>query len=83
MPFNDKVRLIPNSRELVCGEADIDIYDAMALGAGQMVVVFASTTDTVVMRPICELDPVEQSHIHQLFHRAIDRGSAYPWLSLS
>jgi hypothetical protein len=35
MPFNDKARLIPNGRELVCGQAEIDIDDAMALRAGE------------------------------------------------
>ncbi len=83
MPFNDKVRLIPNGRELLCGEADLDIDDAMALRAGQMVVVLAVATDTVMVRPVRELDPGEQSSIHELFHRTVDRGSAYPWLDLS
>ena len=39
----------------------------MALCAGEMVVVFVATADTVVMCPIRKLDPGEQSHIHQLF----------------
>jgi hypothetical protein len=75
--------LLPNGHELICGEADIDIDDVMALRAGQMVVVFASAADTVVMRPICKLDPGEQLFIHQLFDRTVDCGSAYPWLGLS
>ena len=67
MPLNDKVRLIPNGRELISGKTDIDIDDAMAVRAGEVVVVLASTTDTVVMCSICKLNPVEHSHIHQLF----------------
>jgi hypothetical protein len=59
MPFDDKVGLFSNGGELVRGETDIDIDDTMALGAGQMVMVFASTTDTVVMRSVRELDAVE------------------------
>jgi hypothetical protein len=54
----------------------------MTLRAGQMVVVLAPTTHTVVMRPICKLNPGEQSHIYQLFDRTVDRGPAYTWLSL-
>lgn len=83
MPLNDKARLIPNGHELISGEAEIDVDDVMALCAGKMVVVLASTADTVVMCPVRELDPGEQSFIHQLFDRTVDRGPAYPWLGLS
>jgi hypothetical protein len=83
MPLNDKIRLILNSRELISGDTDIDIDDAVALLAGEVVVVLASTTHTVVMCPICKLNPGEQSPGHQLFDRTVDRGSAYTWLSLS
>jgi hypothetical protein len=83
MALNDKISLNPNVRELISRETDIDIDDAMALCAGEVVVVLASTTDTVVMCPIRKLNPGEQSHIHQLFDRTIDRGSAYARLGLS
>lgn len=83
MPLNDKVRLIPDGRELISGETDIDIDDAIALRAGEVVVVLASTTDTVVVCPVRKLNPGEQSHIHQLFDRTVDGGSAYTWLDLS
>jgi hypothetical protein len=83
MPFNDKIRLISNACELISRETDIDVDDAMTLRAGEVVVVLASTTDTVVMCPICKLNPGEQSHIYQLFDRTVDRGSAYTWLGLS
>ena len=83
MPLNDKVLLLPNGRELISRETDIDIDDAMALRAGEVVVVLASTTDTVVMGPIRKINPGEQSHIHQLFDRTVDRGPAYTWLGLS
>ncbi len=59
MPLNDKVRLVPNGHELISGEADIDIDDVMALCAAQMVVVCASTADTVVMCPVRKLDASE------------------------
>ena len=83
MPLNDKVRLIPNSRELIGGETDIDIDDAMALRAGKMMVVLTPTANTVVMRPIRKLYPGKQSHIYQLFDRTVDRGPTYTWLGLS
>ena len=83
MPLDDKVRLVPNGRELISGETDIDIDDAMALRAGEVVVVLASITDKVVMCPIRKLNPGEQSHIHQLFDRTVDRGPTYTWLGLS
>ncbi len=83
MPLNDKVLLLPNGRELISRETDIDIDDAMTLRAGKMMVVLTPTANTVVMRPIRKLDPSKQSHIYQLFDRTIDRGSAYAWLSLS
>jgi len=55
----------------------------MALCAGEMVVVLAATTDTVVMCSIRKLDPGEQSPGHQLFDRTVDCGPAYPRLGLS
>ncbi len=83
MPLDDKVRLIPNRRKLISGETDIDIDDVMALRTGEVVVVLASSADTIVMCPIRKLNPGEQSPIYQLFDRTIDRGSAYTWFGLS
>src|SRR6185312_12094226 len=83
MPLDDKVRLIPNGHELICGQADIDIDDTMALRAGEMVVVLVSTTHTIVMGPISELNAGEQSHLHQFFDRTIHCRPAYPWLDLA
>jgi hypothetical protein len=59
MPLNDKVRLVSNSLELICWETDINVDDAMTLRAGEMVVMLASITDTVVMCSIRKLDPSE------------------------
>jgi hypothetical protein len=83
MPFNDKIRLISNGCELIGWETDIDVDDAMTLRAGEVMVVLASITDTIVVCPIRKLDPGKQTHIHQLFDRTIDGGSAYTWLGLS
>lgn len=83
MPLNDKVRLLPNCRELICGETDVYIDDEVALRAGEVVVVLVSIADTVVMGAVRKLDACEKSPIHQLFDRTVDCSSAYSWLSLS
>ena len=80
MPLNDKVRLIANGHKLICGEADIDIDDVMALRASEMVMVLVSTTYTIVMGSIRELNAGEQSHVHQFFDCTIHRRPAYAWL---
>ena len=59
MPFNHKVCLFPYGRELISGKTKIDIDDAVALCAGEMVVVLVSTAHTIVMCPICELNAGE------------------------
>jgi hypothetical protein len=83
MPLNHKVRLVPNGRELISGETNIDIDDAVALRAGEMVVVLVSTTHSIVMGPICELNAGEQSHVHQFFDRTIHCRPAQAWLDLA
>lgn len=80
MPLNYKIRLVPYGRELISGKTNIDIDDAVALRAGEMVMVLVSTTHTIVMGPIGELNPGEQFHVHQFFDRAIHRCPAYSWL---
>lgn len=83
MSFNNKVLLLPNARELSSREAEIDIDNAMALRASEVVVVFAPTTHAIVMGAIGELDAGEQSPGHQFFNRAVDRRAAYTWLVLA
>src|SRR6266487_2002911 len=83
MPLNDKVLLIPNGRELSRGETKIDIDNAVALRAGEMVVVLISSTHTIVMGPVSELNAGEQSPVHQFFYRTIHRRPAYAWLDLA
>ena len=75
MSLDDKVRLVPNGRKLISGETDIDIDDAVALSAGEMVMMLASTADTVVMCPVCKLHTIQQTHRNQLLYGAIDRSS--------
>jgi hypothetical protein len=84
MPFNDKVLLLPNVRELSSRQTEIDIDNAMALCASEVVVVvLAPTTHTIVMGPIRKLDASEQSPVHQFFDRPVDRRPAYAWLDLA
>jgi len=83
MPLNDKVLLIPNGRELSRGETKIDIDNAVALRAGEMVVMLISSTHTIVMGPVGELNAGEQSPVHQFFDRTIHRRPAYAWLDLA
>jgi hypothetical protein len=83
MPFNDEVLLIANGRELSSGQAEIDIDNAMALCAGEVVVMVASSADAVVMGSIRKLNAGEQSSRHQLFDRTIDRRSANARLDLT
>jgi hypothetical protein len=55
--FDLKVCLIANSSELVNGEADIYVYNAVTLCAGQVMVMIIAT-DTVVMRSVGKLDAI-------------------------
>ena len=83
MSFNDKVLLLPNGRELSSRQAEIDIDNAMALRAGEVVVVFVPTTHTIVMAAIRKIDAGEQSPAHQFFDRPVDRRAAYARLDLA
>ena len=83
MALDDEVRLILYRRELIGGKTDIDIDNAMTLRAGEMVMVLVSPTNAVMMGPVRKLDAGQQSHIHQLLDRTVDRGSPNAWLSLS
>lgn len=83
MSFNDKVLLLPNDCKLTSGQAEIDIDNAMALRASEVVVVFVPATDTIVMSAIGKLDAGKQSHVHQFFDRTINRCAANAWLGLA
>ena len=83
MPFHDKVLLFANGRELSSGQTEIDIDDAVALRAGEVVVVVVSSADAVVVGPIRKLNAGKQSFRHQLFDRTVHRSSADAWLDLA
>ena len=72
MAFDLKVCLIANSSELVNGEADIYVYYAVTLCAGQVMVVTIAT-DTVVMRSVGKLDAIQYTHTDEFFHRTENR----------
>jgi hypothetical protein len=80
--FDIKIRLIANSAYLIYGQADIDLHDAVALCAGQMVMMARTTADAIVMRAVRELDAVQELHIRQHLDRAIDRCASQAWLGL-
>lgn len=81
MTFNVKVCLVADSLELVDRQADIDLYDAVALCAGE-VMVMRATTDAIVMRAVRKLNTIQQSHVHQHLNRTIDSGTSHAWLVL-
>ena len=83
MAFNDKVLLLADARKLGRRQAEIDIDDAMALCAGEVVVVFAAIAHAIVMGAIRELDAGKQAPAHQHFNGAVDRGAAYARLVLA
>ena len=83
MSFNDKVLLLPDAGKLSGRQAEVDIDNAMAPRAGEVVVVLASTTDAIVMSAIGKFDAGEQSHARQFFDRAVHGGAAYARLDLA
>ena len=82
MPLDVEVCLVTDSRERIDRNAHIDLYDAMALRAGQMVMM-AITADAVVVRAIGKLDTIQQAYIDQHLHRAIDSCPAQARLYLT
>jgi hypothetical protein len=80
--FDIKIRLVADGTYLVYGQADIDLHDAVALCAGQMVMMARTAADAVVMRAVRELDAVQKLHIRQHLDRAIDRCASQARLGL-
>lgn len=58
MPLNGKICLFAYKINLLFRQTNIDLYDAVALGAGQVVVVAAASADAVVVRAVGEFDAV-------------------------
>src|SRR5450755_185587 len=77
-----KIRLIADGAYLIYGQADIDLHDAVALCAGQVVMMARTAADAVVVRTVRELDAVQEFHICQHLDRAIDRRASQAWLGL-
>ena len=72
MAFDLEVCLVTDGSELVNGEADIYVYDAVTLCTGQ-VMVMTIATDAVVMRSVGKLDAIQQAHSDELFYRTENR----------
>ena len=81
MAFDLKVCPVTDGGELVNGEADIYVYDAVTLCAGQVMVMIVAT-DAVVMCAIGKLDAIQQAHTDELFHRTENRCPAQARLYL-
>jgi len=79
--FDLEVCLVTDGSELVNGEADIYVYDAVTLCTGQ-VMVMTIATDAVVMRSVGKLDAIQQAHTDELFHRTENRSPAQARLYL-
>lgn len=82
MALDSEICLLANSCKLIDGEADADFYDAMALCAGEMMMMAASA-DAVVVRPIGKFDAVQQTQSDQFLHSTVDRCSSQTRLVLS
>jgi len=70
--FDFKVCLVTDGSELIDGKADIHVYDAVTLCAGQVMVMIVAT-DAVVMGSVGKLDAIQQAHTDELFHRTENR----------
>ena len=60
MTLDSEVSLISNEVELIKRQADIDFYNAVTMGAGEMMMVFAATY-AVVMRAIGKFNAIKQA----------------------
>lgn len=83
MALDGEVRLLGERGELFGGNADIDIDDAMAGGAGQVVVVLVAAAHAIAMRSIGELDAVQQAGVDQHFYGAVDRRTSQARLAVA
>jgi hypothetical protein len=82
MALDGEVGLLGERGELFGGNADIDIDDAMAGGAGQVVVMFVAA-HAIAMRSIGKLDAVQQSGVDQHFYGAVDRRAPQARLAMT
>ena len=61
--------LLPTDRgDLVFIEAEIQVDHPMAFRACQVVMVAVASAETKTVRPVCEIDPVEHLHPHELLN---------------
>ena len=61
MPFNREIGAGTNAGKLRVGQTDIDLDNAMAVCASEVVMVMLLATDAIVVCAVCELDAIEQA----------------------
>jgi hypothetical protein len=71
MPFDGKIGLVLKRGQLLPGKADIYFDHAMAICAGQVMMMIAAA-DPIMARPVSKLDAVEQARAEKHFDRAVD-----------
>lgn len=82
MSFDGKICLVADGRKLIFWQADVHLFDAVAVRAGEMMMV-AISTDAIVVRAVGELNAIQQTHADQLLDSAVDRGAPQTWLLCS
>ncbi len=66
MIFYGKAFLASNSGDLILIQAELQVDDPMAVRACQMVVMTATPAQAEIVRPIGEVNPVQNLHAHEL-----------------
>jgi len=66
---------LPDGRNHLRFQAEIQLDDPVALRAGEVMVVMIALTQAERMRTVGELDPIEHLHLHELVDGPIDRCS--------
>lgn len=79
--LNCEIGLFANGGELIDGQANIHLDYTMTLRAGQ-VVVMGTSTNTIMMRAISELNAIQQTHADKHLNRAVDSRASHAQLHL-
>lgn len=76
MAFNGKICAISNLSQLFCWQTEIYLYNSVALGTRQVVMMMVGITDAVMMGTIGELNAVQESDINKFLNRPEDGGAS-------
>jgi hypothetical protein len=83
MTLNGKIRRGRDGAERISWQADLNLYDPVALSTRQMMMVRRAATDTIAANAISELDTIQQSLIEEGVDRAKDcRAAQSPIVAL-